>query len=95
MQVEAQSVVYAVLALISQVGIGFSESSCAIVGNCIGANNVPLAKSFTKMITTMALATFLVICLCVYFSRRQIASLFIETGEQADEDVLDLVSFVL
>ena len=37
--------------------IGYSDAVCAIIGNCIGANNVHLAKRFFGMMTTINVMT--------------------------------------
>ena len=48
----------------------------AIVGNEIGANNVKLAKSYTKVISSMAFCVLLLIALVLFFFRNQVVSLF-------------------
>ena len=48
------------------------------MGNCIGANNVPLAKRFFTVITKTSLAIFLIIGLFTIFARNQIVGLYTE-----------------
>ena len=61
---------------IFMVPMGIQEASCAIVGNCIGVNNVPLAKMFFFMISAFSLAIIFVICLIVATTRDSIISMF-------------------
>ena len=62
--------------------LGIQEGTCGIIGNCIGSNNVPLAKRFFDMITKFTLAVVVILCLMTYLARSNIVAFFTE-----DEDV--------
>ena len=42
-----------ITAMLFMFPLGFQEATCSIIGNCIGANNVPLARNFFKFITSL------------------------------------------
>ena len=70
--------------------LGISDAVCAITGNCIGANNVPLAKRFFKMITTISVMTTILMSTVTYMCRDYITAIFAE-----DQKVRVLVSELL
>ena len=58
--------------------LGYSDAVCAVIGNCIGANNVPLGKRFFGMITTINVMTVIVMTMTTYVFRDKITAIFAE-----------------
>ena len=81
----ANTIFIQVLATIFMVPLGIQEATCCIIGNCIGANNVPLAKRFFKLISTCALIIILLVSMTVLLTRTQIIEIF-----TADEDLIKM-----
>ena len=52
------------------------ESTCTLIGNCIGANNVPLAKRFYSLINKFVICLILAECLIMFVAREQISAFF-------------------
>ena len=65
-----------VAASLFMIPLGIQEATCGIIGNCIGANNVPLAKRFFGLITKFTMAIILLICLTTYLARSQIVAFY-------------------
>ena len=63
------------------VTLGIQEATCGIIGNCIGAHNVPLAKRFFGVITKFTMATILLMSLTILFAREQIVAFY--TADEA------------
>ena len=82
-EIACQSVVFSIAAFTAQIAIGLQEATSALIGNCIGANNIPLAKRFFSMITKVTLAIIMALVLLLYFLRYQLAELFTDGEEQA------------
>ena len=62
--IEAQAVqtlVTSGCAILFEIPLGYQEATCAIIGNCIGANNVPLAKKYMRLTTMVTITT--IVCL--------------------------------
>ena len=51
------------------ISLGIQEATCGIIGNCIGAHNVPLAKRFFSVITKFTMATIMVLSLFILLGR--------------------------
>lgn len=83
-------IVMSICALIFMVPLGIQEATCGIIGNCIGANNVPLAKRFFSIITKFTLASIIVIGTVIFLARKNIVSLFTK-----DETIIDMTEKVL
>ena len=81
----ANVVAFNVLAQVFMIPLGMQEASCAIIGIEIGANNVPLAKRYASVISTIAFCTIIGIALLLYYFSVSIAALFSE-----DPDVFNL-----
>ena len=58
------------------VPLGIQEAVCGLVGNCIGANNVPLAKRFFTLTMKVTIALILLIVITTILARRQLAQVF-------------------
>ena len=61
--------------------IGIQAATCSIIGNCIGAHNVMLAKRFFRIITKFTMATILTMSMIIFFAREQIVAVY--TTEEA------------
>ena len=77
-------------ATLFMVPLGIQEATCGIIGNCIGANNVPLAKRFFNMINVFTFICIAIMCITVGLARHQIAAIFTE-----DEEVRRVTTNVL
>ena len=73
-----------ICAVLNTTCMGISEAACVLVGNQIGANNVPMAHRLAKMTMFQAISVALMIStlLCVY------KELFV--GLFTDEDGIDV-----
>ena len=58
--------------------LGISDAVCALIGNCIGSNNVPLAKRFFSMISNISVITIIVMSVLTFVFRDNIAAIFAE-----------------
>ena len=56
-------------ALLFRVPLGITEATGALLGNSVGANNVPLAKRFASIIFRAAFTTILVLSSLVILGR--------------------------
>ena len=54
------------------IPLGIQEATSGIIGNCIGSNNVPLAKRFFSLITKVNSVLLVVICTLLFSFRSQI-----------------------
>lgn len=82
--VEAQAVqttVTSVSALMSEIPLSYQEATAAIIGNCIGANNVPLAIRFYKLSSWITVITVVVLQLVILFGRYAIATYYLAQEE--------------
>ena len=86
----AQTVIYIVFTTLSMVSVGFSESTGAIIGNCMGANNVPLAKRFFSLTTKASFSTFVILSTLLVSFRGQVVRFY-----TMDEQLHDLIMPVL
>ena len=68
---------------ILMVMMGIQEAACTVIGNSIGANNVPLAKRFMKQTTRLSLVILSILCLSFVLARNGLASLFVSDAEVA------------
>ena len=58
------------------VPMGMQEAACAIIGNEVGAGNVPLAKKYYRVISAIAGSALILISLFCFFCRQAIVDLF-------------------
>ena len=63
------------------IPLGIQEAICGIVGNCIGANNVPLAKRFFSLTFWATLVIVLLISMATILARHKILELY--TNDEA------------
>ena len=72
----AQTIITNAVSCFFEVPNGASEATCALIGNCIGAGNVELARRFFSLTNTIAVSIVICFSLIVFFGRNLIASLF-------------------
>ena len=60
-----------------------ADAACALIGNSIGANNVPIAKRFMKLITFIIGTIIILLSLITFLARQSIADLFTDDAELA------------
>jgi len=69
LELAALTICLNVHALLFRVPLGITEATGALLGNSVGANNVPLAKRFTALIFKVASTTMLVLSLLTVLGR--------------------------
>ena len=91
-----QTIAASCQAILFEIPLGYQESTCAIIGNCIGANNVRLAHRFFRLTLWTTLATVLTLMFPLLFCRESIAKIYSTEPEmqQLTEHVLVLVTFI-
>ena len=72
----SQTIFVQVCSTLFQIPVGIQEATCGIIGNCIGANNVPLAKRFFKLITTFSVVIIILMSIIVICTHTQIIEIF-------------------
>lgn len=70
--------------------LGLQEATCSLIGNCIGANNVKLARRFFLLTFKINTLVVLTISLTILFARHSIIRLYTE-----DARVHEIVAPVL
>ena len=85
-----QVIVMSVAATLFMIPLGIQEATCAIIGNCIGANNVPLAKRFFRLFNILTFAIVSTMSLITALARAQIVGAFTE-----DEAVFEMSKGVI
>ena len=80
-ELACNTVVFSIAAFFYMVTLGISEAACAIIGNCIGAGNVPLAKRFFTIITKVEIVAILVVASIIFFLRTQISASYTSEPE--------------
>lgn len=71
----AQTLISICVSVFFEVPLGTSEASCALIGNCIGANNVPLAKKFLRVTSLVAFFVVTSLAFVIFLARDQISAL--------------------
>ena len=83
----ANTILLMLIAIMFMVPMGIQSAACAIIGEQIGANNVPLAKDYFWLMQKLTLVILLVIQAVFYFNRDAIVGIFTK-----DEEVRELAS---
>lgn len=86
----SQAMITTIGAVIFMAPLGIQEATTGVIGNCIGANNVPLAKRFFRMILAIDIFVTVLMSASVLFGRFQLIALFIQ-----DESVFEICAPVL
>ena len=68
-ELAVQTIVTSGLAILFEVPSGISEATSSIIGNCIGANNVPLAKRFFRMTSKITLIVMSTLAAVIFIAR--------------------------
>ena len=71
-----QTIVTSGCAILFEVPLGYQEATCAVIGNCIGAGNVPLARRFMRLTTWVTLGTVFTLQLMIFFGKDAIAKFY-------------------
>ena len=71
--------------LLMRIPLGITEATGALLGNSIGANNVPLAERFFRLIFSISFVTMLLIGAVIVLARSQIVKLF-----SSEEDLSEM-----
>ena len=66
------------------VPMGIQSAACAIIGEQIGANRVPLAKEYFKVMCKIVLLLLLLVQALVFVGRESIVSVFTKDSEVAE-----------
>lgn len=66
--------------------LGMQEATCALIGNAIGANNVPLAKRIFKLTLNITLSVNCLIVATLILLRHQVSRIF-----STDEDLIEMI----
>ena len=75
---------------LSYVNVAASETAIALIGNQIGANHVPLAKRYAKLIFCLTLAIGCFNLTLLFMWRNTIASIF-----TSQSDLIDSIVFMI
>ena len=91
-----QTIVTSGCAILFEVPLGYQEATCAVIGNCIGAGNVPLARRFMRLTTWVTLGTIFTLQLMIFFGKDAIAKFYSNDPkvQMLTSTVLILVSFI-
>ena len=60
---------------------GIQKATSGIIGNCIGANNIPLAQRFFKIISLFTLAVLIFLSILLVSAREQIVGFYTKEAE--------------
>lgn len=72
------------------LAFGYQQASCALVGQCIGANNVFQAKTIWLRLLFVFISTDIVLWCFLYWNRMQVASLY-----TSSQEVLTLTNYTI
>ena len=64
--------------------LGLSEAACVVVGNQIGANNVPLARRIAKYTVFQAMSLALIVSISLRVFDKQLIGMFTDAEEGID-----------
>ena len=90
MPLACQTIYFYWCAFMTMISLGGQETICGIAGNCIGANNVPLAQRFFRLTLTATMTVMGTLALLTFIFRRNIVKIFTD-----DEDRIELTSKIL
>ena len=83
-----------IIAIMFMVPMGIQSAACAIIGEQIGANNVPLAKEYFSLMSYCTLVLLTIVQLFVYLFSESIISVF-TTDEAVAEKAQTCVWIIL
>ena len=82
-----------IIAIMFMVPMGIQSAACAIIGEQIGANRVPLAKEYFRLMSIMTLIMLLIIQVIFYFLKEPIVRVF--TEDPAVAELADSCVFII
>jgi len=80
----ANTILLMLIAIMFMVPMGIQSAACAIIGEQIGANRVPLAKEYFRLMSIITLVMLLVVQALVYFGRDSLVNVFTEDPAVAE-----------
>jgi len=83
----AQVILYNICFVSFIVAYGISMAASTLVGNSIGAKNIPLAKKYAKIIISGSFIVNLTVATSIYVFREQITSVYVAVGETDGQQV--------
>ena len=86
----SMAIITSIGAAISMIPLGVQEATCGVIGNCIGANRVGLARRFYNLIFRMNALVIITISTVLILTRDAVIDFFTK-----DEEVKAIVSQVL
>ena len=81
------------IAVMFMVPQGIQSAACAIIGEQIGANRVPLAKSYFQIMSLSVISLLFMVQALVYFSKDAIVRVF--TEDAAVRELADSCIFII
>ena len=90
MELAAQTICFNVSPILFMIPVAMSSATCALMGNSIGANNIPLAQRFLALTWKITLLVVVILALTVIFTRRFIVSAYTQ-----DEELIEMAASVL
>lgn len=81
------------IAIMFMVPMGIQSAACAIIGEQIGANRVPLAKEYFRLMAVITIMMLFLVQTLVYFGRKPIVRVF--TEDPAVAELADSCVFVI
>lgn len=72
----AMIIIFQVLTQTYMINLGMQESSTALIGNQIGAMNIPLAKRYAKIIFCETVAIGILVSILLFTLRERIVGIF-------------------
>ena len=89
-ELASQIINFNVISILLTTSLGVQMATCTVIGNCIGANNVPLAKRFFKLINYFVASMILMLCFVTFVAREGIAACF-----SNDEEVREVATTLI
>ena len=89
-ELAAATIMHSMYTTLIMIPLGVQEATSALIGNCIGANNVTLAKRFNRMNSLFAVVVVVSMALFVGFARNEIPTWF-----TTDEEVIQIATMAL
>ena len=80
-ELACNTIIYSISSFSFEVAVGIQLTSCALIGNCIGVGNVPLAKRFFTMISKVMVLVILIVASLIFFLRNQISAAYTRKPE--------------
>ena len=79
-------ITFQISAVLHKLSMGITEATCVLVGNQIGADNVPLAKHYTRLTFTQSMICAAIISTLLFIFKVEICTIF-TSGQEEGIDV--------